>query len=136
MNLAPIDAALALNTREGRKLAYDLVMQAMSTMDVPGLTPEGAALFRRLGDMYAQTGNFVTALRAWSDAMACPGALGDVQLHLRLGKASLELGDESRAADELCRAFMGGGREVFEGEDPKYFAFLKTKILPPSGQAW
>lgn len=35
-----------------------------------------------------------------------------------------------QAADQLTRASMAGGREVFENEE-KYFDFLKTKIRKP-----
>lgn len=53
------------------------------------------------------------------------GIIGNPYLHLRLGQAQLELGNEKRAKDELARAFMGGGGEIFEGEDPKYFKFIR-----------
>ena len=32
------------------------------------------------------------------------------------------------AADELARAYMGAGTEIFENDDPKYLEFLKTKL--------
>jgi hypothetical protein len=35
------------------------------------------------------------------------------------------LGDEYRASNELARAYMGGGPEIFENEDPKYLTFLR-----------
>ncbi|MBX7115520.1 MAG: hypothetical protein K1X64_14415 [Myxococcaceae bacterium] len=134
--LRQIDEQLAIGHKEARRNAYDLVMGAMRTFATPGIERDGAALFMRLGDIYAQSGDFKTALAAWTDAVHCPGALGDSQLHLRLGKAQFELGNETRAADELCRAFMGAGAEIFSTENPKYFAFLKTKIRPPAGEQW
>ena len=120
-----IDRHLA--NKDGRA-AYEALMAVFSTYETPGMHRDGAELFMRLADLYAQGNDFTTTLKAWTDAIHCPGAIGNERLHLRLGKAQLELGDETRAADELCRAFMGGGREIFDGEDPKYFAFLKTKI--------
>jgi hypothetical protein len=42
-------------------------------------------------------------------------------LHLRLG------------ADELARAYMGAGADIFDGAG-KYFAFLKSRLqAPPDG---
>ena len=38
-----------------------------------------------------------------------------------------ELGNEPRAADELMRAYMGAGPEIFADEDPKYIEFLASK---------
>lgn len=59
--------------------------------------------------------------------MTCPGAVGNPFLHLRLGQVLLDLGDEAGAADELMRAYMGGGAEIFSLEEPRYLAFLGTK---------
>lgn len=65
-------------------------------------------------------------------AMQCPAAIGNPFLHLRLGQCQFELGNLDRAADELARAYMGAGADIFEGAD-KYFAFLKTRLQPPPG---
>ena len=90
-------------------------------------------LLAAIGDCLFQRGQYEKARDAFSDAVACPGGLGTPFIHLRLGQTQLEMGAEDRAADELARAFMGAGTEVFEHEDPKYLAFLKTKLEPPPG---
>jgi hypothetical protein len=33
-----------------------------------------------------------------------------------------------KAADELTRAYMGGGIDIFMEDDPRYLAFLETRI--------
>ncbi|MEC0331788.1 hypothetical protein P4H42_19450 [Paenibacillus macerans] len=33
-----------------------------------------------------------------------------------------------KAADELTRAYMGAGMEIFMEDDPKYLEFLETNI--------
>ena len=86
-----------------------------------------------IGDALFQQGQFERARDAFTDAISCRGGLGNPFIHLRLGQIQLEIGTEAKAADELTRAFMGGGKEIFEREDPKYFAFLTTKLLPPPG---
>lgn len=60
--------------------------------------------------------------------MYCPGAIGNPFVHLRLGQCQFEIGNLERAAVELTRAYALKGDEMFSGEDPKYLAFLKTKI--------
>jgi len=87
-----------------------------------------------IGDLYFSQCKCQSALRAFQDAVRCPGGLGNPFIHLRLGECQFELGDHARAADELARAYMGGGREIFEKEDPKYFQFLQTRLKPPLGQ--
>lgn len=58
--------------------------------------------------------------------MTCPDAIGNPFLHLRLGQALYERGETDRAADELMRAYMGAGDEIFGNDEPKYFVFLKN----------
>ena len=48
-------------------------------------------------------------------------------LHLRLGQVLLDIGEEAGAADELMRAYMGGGAEIFSSEESRYLDFLGTK---------
>jgi tetratricopeptide (TPR) repeat protein len=93
-------------------------------------------LLASIGDLDFQLGAYEQAARALEDAMHCPGAIGNPFIHLRLGQCQLELGDARRAADELTRAYAVAGKEIFAAEDPKYFAFLKTKIDPPAGGTW
>lgn len=73
-------------------------------------------------------GGYNTSAREALDyAMTCPGAVGNPFLHLRRGQVLLDLGEQDAAADELMRAWMGGGAELFAAEDGRYLAFLKTR---------
>lgn len=67
------------------------------------------------------------AREALEYAVTCPGGLGNPFLHLRLGQVLFDVGEMDAAANELIRAYMGGGEELFETEAPKYLAFLRTR---------
>ncbi|RKH69746.1 tetratricopeptide repeat protein [Corallococcus sp. AB049A] len=84
-----------------------------------------------IGDMYFQLERFEDCREHFREAVHSPGGLGNPFIHLRLGQSALELGDETRAADELARAFMGGGEELFEGDDAKYLEFIQSRLNPP-----
>lgn len=87
-----------------------------------------------MGDVHFVLKDFGACRDSMSKAVVCPGGLGNPFLHLRLGESCFELGDLERSADELMRAYMGGGAEIFREEDERYFAFLKTRAkAPPSG---
>jgi tetratricopeptide (TPR) repeat protein len=117
--------------------AYKNYMSALRLVPEPKERYQATTwIMAALGDLYFQAKDFSQAEKVLSDAMHCVGAIGNPFLHLRLGQAQLELGNEQRAADELCRAYMGAGREVFAKEDRKYFEFLKTKITPPASGEW
>lgn len=70
-----------------------------------------------------------SARQALEYAMSCPGALGNPFLHLRLGQVTFECGELDLAADELMRAYMGGGQDIFSREDQKYLDFLKSRAI-------
>jgi hypothetical protein len=117
--------------------AFENYMAALRLVPEPKDSYEATTwILAALGDLYFVTKSFEQTVQAIGDAMRCPGAIGNPFLHLRLGQAHLELGDEARATDELCRAYMGAGKEIFEKDDVKYFNFLKTRIAPPADGVW
>ncbi len=86
-----------------------------------------------LGENAIRAGNFKAAEAPLTDAMWCPGTIGNPWVHLRCGQMRYELGQTDRATDELARAYMGGGRSIFEGQDPKYFALVEQGLQPAPG---
>lgn len=89
-----------------------------------------------VGELHFHKRNFDKSLNCYLRAVQCPGGLGNPYVHLRIGQIQWELGNLDGAADNLARAYMGGDEEIFRNEDPKYFAFLKTRLKPPIGQEW
>ncbi|MGZ6070915.1 MAG: tetratricopeptide repeat protein, partial [Myxococcaceae bacterium] len=79
-------------------------------------------------------GEFAAAVDTLEDAKFCPGAIGHPFVHLRLGQCFHETGQRDRALDELARAYMGAGREIFQDQDPKYLADLAKVMKPPPGR--
>ena len=88
-------------------------------------------LLGSIGDAAFLGNYYEVALDALQDVMLCPSAIGNPFLHLRLGEVKLELGDSQGAADELMRAYLGAGKEIFEHEDPKYLALLRQQAVLP-----
>lgn len=80
-----------------------------------------------IADACFLSGYKTSALEALQYAMTCPGGLGNPFLHLRLGQVFLDGGQEDNAANELMRAYMGAGSEIFATEDPRYLSFLKSR---------
>lgn len=83
-------------------------------------------LLTALGEAYYFAGEYELARAALTSVMHVPGAIGNPFVHLRLGQVQFELGNTQQAADELIRAYMGGGKEIFEEEDGKYVTFLQA----------
>jgi len=84
-------------------------------------------LLAAIGDAAFLGGWHQSAREALEFAMHCPDAIGNPFLHLRLGQVLFEKGELDRSADELMRAYMGAGEEIFAADDPKYRAFLASR---------
>lgn len=81
-----------------------------------------------LADAYFLAGAKEAALEALQNALRCPNAIGNPFIHMRYGQTLFDLGNQELAADELTRAYMGGGESIFASEDVRYMQFLKSKI--------
>lgn len=88
----------------------------------------GTWLLAAIGDANFLQGDFEAGRDNLANAMRFPQAIGNPFMHLRLGQCQFELGNLDRAADELARAYMGEGAEIFAEDDPKYLAFLRTRM--------
>jgi len=80
-----------------------------------------------IGDSSFLGGFYSSAKSALEYALTCPDGLGNAFIHLRLGQVLFELNELDKSAEELIRAYMGDGAEIFQSEDPKYFDFLRTR---------
>jgi tetratricopeptide (TPR) repeat protein len=126
-----------LASRRQYREAVVLYIEAMGLLPEPKTQWEACTwLLAAIGDANFLGAHYEQAKSAMSDAMHCPGGLGNPFIHLRLGQAQLELGNRDRAADELARAYMGAGKDIFAQEKPKYFEFLKTVLKPPASGKW
>jgi tetratricopeptide (TPR) repeat protein len=127
----------ALARKKNYREAVQKYIDALNLLPEPKTDWEACTwLLTAIGDTNFMAGAYEQARAALSDAMHCPGAIGNPFIHLRLGESQLELGNKERAADELARAYMGAGKKIFESEDPKYFSFLKTVLKPPADGQW
>ncbi len=120
--------------QEYRK-AIEKYVQALELLPEPMTDWEACTwLLTAIGDANFLWGKHEYARKALSDAMHCPGAIGNPFIHMRLGQAQFELGNLERAADELARAYLQEGKGIFADEDPKYLEFVKSKLDPPPGR--
>ena len=100
-------------------------MDALQLLPDPVEDWEAATwLLAAIGEAYYVQHNYQSALEAFTDALTCPGGMGNPFIHLRLGETQYELQNLDRAKDELARAYMGGGKDIFAQEDLKYLDWL------------
>lgn len=114
----------------GRLLeAKDIYLKALELLPQNHTALEAATwIYVAIGDVHLRLGNIEKAFKCFFNAIQCPTGLGNPYIHFRLGQTYFESGIMNKAADELTRAYMGAGLEIFMEDDPKYLAFLETKI--------
>jgi hypothetical protein len=86
-----------------------------------------------IADSQFHLGEYEASRQTMHLAMRSGGGPDNPFICLRLGQCHFELGDERGAANWLTCAMMGGGLEMFESEDPKYWSFLRERLDPPPG---
>jgi tetratricopeptide (TPR) repeat protein len=94
----------------------------------PGQWEAATWIYVALGDVHFHARNFDKAFKCFYNAVQSPKGLGNPYIHLRLGQLYFEQENFAKATDELTRAYMGGGIDIFMEDDPKYLEFLETKI--------
>ncbi|MGA4236469.1 tetratricopeptide repeat protein [Ralstonia nicotianae] len=85
-------------------------------------------IYVAIGDVHFRTENYDKAFKCFYNAVQCPKGVGNPYIHLRLGQLYYEQENFDKAVDELTRAYMGGGLDIFIEDDPKYLNFLEKKI--------
>lgn len=115
--------------------ALEAYWEAMELLPEPKTRWEAATLIlTAIADVHHQAGEHAAARENLELALRCPGSKENAFVHLRLGQSLLELGEKDRAAEQLGLAYEAGGSEIFEDEEPQYFAFLMTRMeTPPDG---
>lgn len=109
--------------------ALDCYWAAWDLLPEPKIACQEATwILAAVGDANFLGGDYRAGCDNLGTVMHCPGAIGIPFLHFRLGQCHFELGDEAAAADELMRAFHGGGEDLFDDEDPKYLACLEGAL--------
>ncbi len=89
-----------------------------------------------IGDCYFAEANYAESAMVLSKTQFNKKAENNPFIELRLGQSFFELSEFDTAANFLTRAYMLGGAEIFDGENQKYFDFLKTRIRPLLNGKW
>lgn len=121
----------ALTEQEDYENALSKYRQAWDLVPAEKINWEASTwILASAGEVYFLQHNHEKALNSFLRAVQGPGGLGSPYIHLRLGQLHYERDDMDVAADELTRAYMAAGEEIFSQEDPKYFAFIRSKLRP------
>jgi hypothetical protein len=140
---ADVHAAITRLCEEGDALANKREDEAAYQQYAAAweLIPESKAdweastwILAAIGEVFFRRRDIDKALNCFLRAVQCPKGLGNPYIHLRIGQLQFEQANMKGAGDNLTRAYMGAGEDIFRNEDPKYLSFLQTILLPPANQ--
>lgn len=136
-----IDAQVAEIARKAKDYSFEGNFQATieeynKALDLIGenikRSKHAVMLYSGIGEAYFLQNKWEDALEFYGNAVMSDGGLGEPLIHLRLGQLRYELGQKEKAKDELMRAYMGGGMDYFQGENPKYFGLIRDIVNKPN----
>jgi tetratricopeptide (TPR) repeat protein len=87
-----------------------------------------------MGDALWFLRQHAVALPLWNAALL-GGSLGNAFAHLRRGQTLYELGRYKLAQNELLRALLLGGNDIFANEPAKYWEFITSQTRLPAGRS-
>jgi|SRR5579883_148106 len=139
-DIGPLDAATLFDFGEdevtarhfSRALGY--FQQAWNALPEPkDEQPLAVQVQAAISDCEFSLGNWEACHAAMQHALRCGLPLDNVFARLRLGQSLYELGNEQEAANWLVPVYLRHGRGPFEGDDPKYLEFFRSKLRSPEG---
>lgn len=106
------------------KRALDLILEPKKRIS------ETVWFLTSIGDIYFLQGKYEEAFDNFEDARnnLSGEGINNPFILLRLGQSAFELEKKELATENLLRAYMLEGKEIFEEDDKKYFEFLKSNV--------
>ncbi len=86
-----------------------------------------------IGDAQFLARDYDEARITWMEAIL-DGGLGNPFIHLRRGQTMYELGNLDEAGNELLKALLIEGVDIFDESDPKYLDYVTGIAQPPAGR--
>jgi tetratricopeptide (TPR) repeat protein len=105
--------------------AIEYYRKAYELLPIPREKWEAATwILGIIGDAFFLNRDYAQGFDAMNQALLSPGGMGNPFIHLRIGECAFEIGEMELAKDNLMRAYMGAGEEIFLHDNPKYLGFL------------
>jgi hypothetical protein len=114
------------------KVALNRFSSAWELLPQPRIEWDAANwILAAIADVHFLRHDFAAMRIPLMTAMQCDEAAANPFLRLRLGQCFFELGEQDESANWLAGAFLQEGTKAFAEDDPKYLAFIKSKLSPP-----
>lgn len=85
-------------------------------------------LYTAIGDAHVVNQDYHLALDAYTTVLKCPDGISNPYTWLMIGESHYEMDQYEKAKENLLRAYMLDGEEIFEGEESKYFKLIEELV--------
>lgn len=85
-------------------------------------------IFLAIGDAYFFKLDYPQSILSFQEVLKCPDGIENPFTYLRLGQNYFEIGDMVNAKENLLKAYMLDGNDIFEQEDIKYINLIIDEI--------
>ena len=85
-------------------------------------------LYTAIGDLHFVGQDYDLALDAYTTVLKCPDGISNPYTWLMIGQSHYEMDQYEKAKENLLRAYMLDGKDIFEGEDKKYFKLIEGSV--------
>ncbi len=108
--------------------AISVYQQALDLLPSPKTNWEAATwLYVALADAYFNKQEFNQAMDAYQKALMCPDGTMNPYVWFSIGLVYFEWDNMPQAKEQFMRAYMLDGKDIFEDQDPAYFALIKEE---------
>lgn len=119
----------ALMDNEKYEEAINSYCRALDLLPEPKSSWEAYTwLFVAIGEAYFELHEYESAIKRFKTAQKGAEGLDNPFIYLRTGQCAYELANKQQAIDNLLRAYMLDGIDIFEDEDAKYVNYLKSSV--------
>ncbi len=109
--------------------AKDFFFEALNLIHEPiQHYSEATKLLVAIGDCYFHMNKFEECYSFFSRAIQGVDGFGDPFIHLRIGQMYYEREEYDKSSLELRRAYLLGGKEMFDNEDLKYYTSIEKEL--------
>ena len=119
----------ALLSNEKLEEALKKYTSALNLLPAPKSGWEASTwLYTAIGDVHFVAKDYDLALEAYTTVLRCPDGISNPYTWLMIGQSHYEMDQYEKAKENLLRAYMLDGKEIFEGEDTKYFKLIEGLV--------
>tara|TARA_R110002051_G_scaffold13808_1_gene45541 strand:+ start:3368 stop:3937 length:570 start_codon:yes stop_codon:yes gene_type:complete len=129
--------AISINKEKNIEVKVDELLKIYESLsDDQKRRREGRFIIICIGEICFAERMIEEAFENFNFALKFKDTIGNPFIHLRMGQLNYLVQNKDKTLDELSRALIMGGEEVYEHEDPRFLEMVKNVLKEPNDCSW